>query len=72
MIRKIDICRSWRDVATEEKKVDNQNETLLCLLNILVNSFSLPSISMCRSSYEADFKVSVVSLISSFFFRVDV
>ena len=41
------------------------NEKSSPLLYSLVNSFPLPSISKCRTRYEADFKVSVVSFISS-------
>ena len=43
------------------------NEKSPCLSLSLVNSFPLLSISKCRSSYEADFTVSVVSFYVKFF-----
>ena len=42
------------------------NEKSSPLSKSLVNSFPLTSISQCRSKYEADFTVSVVSFISNY------
>ena len=52
-------------LSQKKGKLTIRNEKSSRLSYSLVNGFPLPSISKCRSRYETDFTVSVVSFTSS-------